>query len=73
MSWTDGYGITWSRPDVEPTEEELEVERELEIERTCRALTPPRRHGRKIPGRSGPIITIMKSTSGRIIGCANLS
>ena len=44
--------------------EELEVERELEIERTCRALTPPRRHGRKIPGRSGPIITIMKSTSG---------
>ena len=29
MSWTDEYGITWSRPDVEPTEEELQVEQEL--------------------------------------------
>ena len=74
-SWVDKYGIVWSRPDSEPTEEDLEAEREMDIEWSCRARTPPRRRkARKTNlGRSasGPRATIMKDSSGRIVGCVN--
>ena len=72
--WIDKYGVVWSHPDVEPTEEDMEAEREIDLEWACRARTPPRRRkARKtIPGASVPIVKIMKDSSGRIIGCVNI-
>ena len=73
--WIDKYGVVWSHPDVEPTEEDMEAEHEMEVELACRARTPPRRRkARKTNlGRSasGPRATIMKDSSGRIVGCVN--
>ena len=75
-SWVDKYGVVWSRPDSEPTVEDLEAEREMDVEWRCRARTPPRRRkARKtIPGQAAsvPIVEVMKDSSGRIIGCANI-
>eukprot|EP00315_Gephyrocapsa_oceanica_P000629 CAMPEP_0185318614 /NCGR_PEP_ID=MMETSP1363-20130426/50029_1 /TAXON_ID=38817 /ORGANISM="Gephyrocapsa oceanica, Strain RCC1303" /LENGTH=107 /DNA_ID=CAMNT_0027916919 /DNA_START=236 /DNA_END=556 /DNA_ORIENTATION=+ len=70
---SDQYGFVWSQPDSEPTEEDLEAEREIEIEFACRAQTPPRRRclGRTIAAPPGPIVTIMLDSSGRVIGCAD--
>ena len=74
--WIDKYGVVWSHPDVEPTEEDMEAEHEMEVELACRARTPPRRHkARKtIPGQAAsvPIVKVMKDSSGSIIGCANI-
>ena len=72
MPWIDESNFVWSHPDEEPTEGDIEAEREIEVKSACHAGTPPRRRKVRIPGQSAsvPIATIMKNSSGRIIGCA---